>query len=1197
MASNTTRTFNILVKEIGMDAALKKLGLTDKKLNKAAHAAGVLDRGLKGVAGATSNSTKGFAKQAQGLGGLVHVYATVAANVFALSSAYLVLKRNADLSILVKSSETLSRSTGVNYGYIAKQMKEITNGALSIHDAMRQANLALSGGLSTSQLKEITAIAVKAAAATGRSVEESVQRMVQAVVKGEPELVDEFGIILRVGEATEKYALVHNKAASALTTFERQQAIANQAVEKGNAVYKDIKLEDVVNDYENLQSTVVELGNSIISIVGGPISGLASILNKNSSLILTLMTLITISIAKKAIPSLNNFADTFIKRNKEVAASSKIAADKAKANLDNINDGYGHYVKSTKGLAKEIRAALKGTEIPVPNMNRTNKSVIREFAKSMSGPYKKELLSMLKQLDSASSHVMFLGRKITRESANSLIIALNKEEEILQKGLGEKFKMHKDYATAVKLTMSQTTTHYMNELKRRNAITKQYAAQGAGEGYAAGFKGAREIAGKTKKNVKGETGSSIRGGLAGASTLVGGLLGTIGKIGGKLLGWGLALQFVMSFAGPIASAIGLWDSSIGEAVDKLDEVDDLYKTQIDRIEHMEKTSKDVNLTYDDRVRMMKTEISVLGEVSDSLKKIKEAADKLGQTNWFQSIFKGSDIDRLNNSLRDQIDILKKLKVELKPIDSIIEINKPTTEKIEGTDRVQHIIKKEDFEFTIDPTKDAVTQANDLIASLGEDVLNANNGLLESILSAYSISLMEVTDTASTAKEKVIASFNAIKQSSKTIKDIFGKRKTALLSSGPWAPLLGQFKTIKDNINSLGVSYNEHGEALDKNKNIITETHELHEKFVASTRDLPDSYKKAKTSIAEMNKEYNKLYENQRQYTLAKSREELASQAISLATAQIENGNIDAIKQKYEAQRQLNSEKIKSLDLEISLLEYTIDQGGDVQILMQQIELIESRRLLLTREIAENYSKTREELDIISKKAGITQIKLEIEYTSAKNEFERALAAISSVYTDTIDLPKLLLGVNLLYDQSYTTNINKLRAEIDEADKNLSTLMSASTKNEQETQNNIKNKTKAEHNLAIEITNYEEGRQKILQARLNSLDNLYRIEENLFKNTKITNKQNMDYYLKSSKLNDISAKKKLGYLRLYKASSDRVNENERKEIHSNINKLQEKTRIARQDTKNDKDGLILARLNTELLIERNKLLDHGLSVKE
>ena len=271
MAKKVTREFIIKVNADGQIEAIRNFEKMDKAAKSTAASISKTDRELKATAGATNNTTKAFAKQAQGLGGLVHVYATIAAHVFTLSSAFLVLKRNADLQILERSAKALGQATGTNFVRIAKNIKSISNEALNLREALQTTNLALSGGLNTSQLEQLTAIATKAAAATGRSVPESIQRMIQAVVKGEPELVDEFGIILRIGKATEDYARAHGKAAKDLTTFERQQAIATQAIERGKKAYDSLKLDTIKNPYDELAASLTDLSSSIISFTASPI--------------------------------------------------------------------------------------------------------------------------------------------------------------------------------------------------------------------------------------------------------------------------------------------------------------------------------------------------------------------------------------------------------------------------------------------------------------------------------------------------------------------------------------------------------------------------------------------------------------------------------------------------------------------------------------------------------------------------------------------------------------------------------------------------------------------------------------------------------------------------------------------------------------------------------------------------------------
>ena len=72
------------------------------------------DRNTKGAAKTTSNSTKEFSKMAQGMGGLVGAYATVAASVFALSAAFNFFKQAADLAALTAGQELFAQRTGVS---------------------------------------------------------------------------------------------------------------------------------------------------------------------------------------------------------------------------------------------------------------------------------------------------------------------------------------------------------------------------------------------------------------------------------------------------------------------------------------------------------------------------------------------------------------------------------------------------------------------------------------------------------------------------------------------------------------------------------------------------------------------------------------------------------------------------------------------------------------------------------------------------------------------------------------------------------------------------------------------------------------------------------------------------------------------------------------------------------------------------
>ena len=105
--------------------ATDKLGKATDKTNKSRSR---YHKQEKGVAGATSNSTKSFAKQAQTIGGgssgLVGAYATLAAHVFAVSAAFGVLQRNAGFKQLEQGIIFTGRAAGANLPLISKNLKK-----------------------------------------------------------------------------------------------------------------------------------------------------------------------------------------------------------------------------------------------------------------------------------------------------------------------------------------------------------------------------------------------------------------------------------------------------------------------------------------------------------------------------------------------------------------------------------------------------------------------------------------------------------------------------------------------------------------------------------------------------------------------------------------------------------------------------------------------------------------------------------------------------------------------------------------------------------------------------------------------------------------------------------------------------------------------------------------------------------------
>ena len=101
--------------EIEVNGKMQKATVSAKKLRTAlndvdraskntAKSTGTLDRNFKGASQQSANATKNFSKMAQGIGGsLVPAYATLAANIFAVTAAFNAFRRAAQVEQLESS--------------------------------------------------------------------------------------------------------------------------------------------------------------------------------------------------------------------------------------------------------------------------------------------------------------------------------------------------------------------------------------------------------------------------------------------------------------------------------------------------------------------------------------------------------------------------------------------------------------------------------------------------------------------------------------------------------------------------------------------------------------------------------------------------------------------------------------------------------------------------------------------------------------------------------------------------------------------------------------------------------------------------------------------------------------------------------------------------------------------------------------
>lgn len=261
----------------------------------------------RGVIGGTGSSSSDFAAQSRGLGGLVHVYATFAANVFALSMAFKALSNAMDSTNLVRGLDQIGAASGRNLGYLAQQMVSVTDGAISLRQALTSTAMAAAGGMTNREILRMTEVAKKASLALGRDLPDSLDRITKGIIKVQPELLDELGIMARVIPAQQEYARSIGKSASALTDFEKRQAFTNAVLTEGEKKFSAIEMS--ANPYSRLLASmqdVMQTGLSMVNTVLGP---LVEMLSKSPTALITVLAGIGSVLLKQAIPAIGMFRE------------------------------------------------------------------------------------------------------------------------------------------------------------------------------------------------------------------------------------------------------------------------------------------------------------------------------------------------------------------------------------------------------------------------------------------------------------------------------------------------------------------------------------------------------------------------------------------------------------------------------------------------------------------------------------------------------------------------------------------------------------------------------------------------------------------------------------------------------------------------------------------------------------------------
>ena len=330
-----------------------------KKMNALGGASQSTDRRIKGVTQQSSNATKNFSKQAQTMqGGIVGVYATIAAQVFAVSAAFQFMKSSMETRNLIEGQKAFGMVTGTAYKSLTGNIQDATNGMLGFKAAASSAAIGVAAGLSATQLEGLGKAATDASLALGRDLEDSFNRLIRGVTKAEPELLDELGIILRLENATNKYALTVGKTREQLNAYERTQAVLNDVLGQAEAKYGAIQ-EKMDPDAFAMGQFSKEMDDLLLGFQNFVIKGIIPLLNffkDNSMALVSAVLLFVTPILKSVLPNLSAGFDS----SKKAMHSFKDEFKKSGSEMKGAFQGVGDALTATPVDAGESKKGLKG---------------------------------------------------------------------------------------------------------------------------------------------------------------------------------------------------------------------------------------------------------------------------------------------------------------------------------------------------------------------------------------------------------------------------------------------------------------------------------------------------------------------------------------------------------------------------------------------------------------------------------------------------------------------------------------------------------------------------------------------------------------------------------------------------------------------------------------------------------------------
>lgn len=350
MEENTGKTAKRLkTTRDATQASAEAMNEYSKSVGRATQSQDGFNNSARGLAGSGRNQKRAFSELAFSMNPLTSAYASIAINVYAVSEAFRVLNEAANFDRLMTQTASFSAAvSGINVKGLARDMSELSQGALSVRESMSFATKGAAFNFTAEQLENLTVGARKASIALGRDFNDSMDRVLRGISKQEIELFDELGVVTRLTPAFEAYAKTVNKTVDELSDYERQLALTNEVQRQLDTRFSGIDAQ--ATKWE-------ELGVASKNAIDNMLVGLSSLLAPLASATTSLLSMI-------------NQTNTYKAATDDVVESQKTLESalegehwgQALVALSSLSKANKELVADTTDTAESVEAAAERTE-------------------------------------------------------------------------------------------------------------------------------------------------------------------------------------------------------------------------------------------------------------------------------------------------------------------------------------------------------------------------------------------------------------------------------------------------------------------------------------------------------------------------------------------------------------------------------------------------------------------------------------------------------------------------------------------------------------------------------------------------------------------------------------------------------------------------------------------------------------------